>query len=64
MVLVSIRRVQLLSKKKNKKNKNKSYYYYDNFKKTNFKNSCVSSKEIKPIAYSIFGSLYFNPSDD
>ena len=60
-----IRRVLLLSRKKNKKNKNKSYYYYnDNFKNNKFKNPYVSSKDIKPRAYSIFGSLYFNPSDD
>jgi hypothetical protein len=51
-----------LSKKKNKKKKN--YYYNDNFKNNKFKNPYVSSKDIKPIAYSIFGSLYFNPSDD
>jgi hypothetical protein len=52
-----------MSKKKRNKQKSKKYYQHDNYftnNKTKTK-SYVSSKDIKDIAFKVFGSTYFTP---
>jgi len=54
-----------LSKKRKKNRKGRRDYYYD-YKYDNFKTTfkTVKSEDIHNIAYLVFGSLYYNPSDN
>lgn len=65
MVILSIRKDLKLGKKRNKnrgpknntrKSNNPHYNTYTSYK--------VSSQQINTLAYSVFGSLYYNPVED
>lgn len=58
---VYLKKALLLSKKhkyKNKKKKNRSYISYTYVPKSS------NPEDINLIAYQVFGSLYFSPSED